>query len=302
MTTIRIAMLAAGALLALSAGAAAQAQATRTWVSGVGDDTNPCSRTAPCKTFAGAIAKTAPGGTIICREFGTYGPITITKSIEIDCAGSRKEWSGAGLATGGIGVGPFVGTMRELAALYFDEGARGFEVTSRNAGLSANGGLGTNISYVSHPSVEVSDDVRIECANRGGEITCLTRRIEVTRGGWRGPEAKFEVVRYEASSLPAPKDGRGCAAKRAAAANQAALAVRLDDKFAPKLGIYPNRRETMDIASLTTAASVDSEGVEPTTWGGAVLTLPTPGLTLEQQFLRRQERAKGYIPAAPLNK
>ena len=43
---------------------AAQAQATRTWVSGVGDDANPCSRTAPCKTFAGAISKTAAGGEI----------------------------------------------------------------------------------------------------------------------------------------------------------------------------------------------------------------------------------------------
>src|SRR5438477_3797204 len=40
------------------------AQATRTWVSGVGDDVNPCSRTAPCKTFAGAISKTAGGGEI----------------------------------------------------------------------------------------------------------------------------------------------------------------------------------------------------------------------------------------------
>ncbi len=40
------------------------AQATRTWVSGVGDDVNPCSRTAPCKTFAGAISKTATGGEI----------------------------------------------------------------------------------------------------------------------------------------------------------------------------------------------------------------------------------------------
>ncbi|HLH26208.1 MAG TPA: hypothetical protein VK066_27130, partial [Chloroflexota bacterium] len=42
----------------------AQAQASRTWVSGVGDDANPCSRTAPCKTFAGAISKTAAGGEI----------------------------------------------------------------------------------------------------------------------------------------------------------------------------------------------------------------------------------------------
>lgn len=63
----------------------AQAQATRTWVSGVGDDVNPCSRTAPCKTFAGAISKTAVHGEINCLDHGAYGAVTITKSITIDC-------------------------------------------------------------------------------------------------------------------------------------------------------------------------------------------------------------------------
>lgn len=63
----------------------ASAQATRTWVSGVGDDVNPCSRTAPCKTFAGAIAKTAAGGEINCLDAGGYGAVTITKSIAIIC-------------------------------------------------------------------------------------------------------------------------------------------------------------------------------------------------------------------------
>lgn len=59
------------------------AQATRTWVSGVGDDVNPCSRTAPCKTFAGAISKTAAGGEINVLDPGGFGGVTITKSITI---------------------------------------------------------------------------------------------------------------------------------------------------------------------------------------------------------------------------
>jgi hypothetical protein len=63
----------------------AQAQATRTWVSGVGDDANPCSRTAPCKTFAGSISKTAVNGEINCLDPGGFGAVTITKSITIDC-------------------------------------------------------------------------------------------------------------------------------------------------------------------------------------------------------------------------
>src|SRR5687768_7627993 len=62
----------------------AEAQATRTWVSGVGDDVNPCSRTAPCKTFAGAISKTAAGGEISVLDPGGYGAVTMTKSIYIN--------------------------------------------------------------------------------------------------------------------------------------------------------------------------------------------------------------------------
>ena len=61
------------------------AQATRTWISGVGDDANPCSRTAPCKTFQGAISKTAAGGEINCLDPGGFGSLTITKSISLIC-------------------------------------------------------------------------------------------------------------------------------------------------------------------------------------------------------------------------
>src|SRR5215467_10772806 len=65
----------------------AQAQANRTWVSGVGDDANPCSRTAPCKTFAGAISKTATCGEIDVLDPGGFGAVTITKSIKIEADG-----------------------------------------------------------------------------------------------------------------------------------------------------------------------------------------------------------------------
>lgn len=74
----------------------AHAQATRTWVSGVGDDANPCSRTAPCKTFAGAISKTATGGEIDAIDPGGFGAVTITKSITIDGAGTMASILAAG--------------------------------------------------------------------------------------------------------------------------------------------------------------------------------------------------------------
>jgi hypothetical protein len=80
----------------------AHAQATRTWVSGVGDDANPCSRTAPCKTFAGAISKTAAGGEISVLDPGSFGAVTITKSITINGDGTLAGILSAG--TNGIVV------------------------------------------------------------------------------------------------------------------------------------------------------------------------------------------------------
>ncbi|HEV7668809.1 MAG TPA: right-handed parallel beta-helix repeat-containing protein [Thermoanaerobaculia bacterium] len=85
MKKIVLSLTALAALLCLSS--AAQAQATRTWVSGVGDDANPCSRTAPCKTFAGAISKTATAGEINVLDPGGFGGVTITKSITISSEG-----------------------------------------------------------------------------------------------------------------------------------------------------------------------------------------------------------------------
>ena len=76
------------------------AQATRTWVSGVGDDANPCSRTAPCKTFAGAISKTAAAGVISVLDPGGFGAVTITKAITID--GGGVEGSIVGALTNGV--------------------------------------------------------------------------------------------------------------------------------------------------------------------------------------------------------
>src|SRR5687768_297258 len=88
------------AILTLCFASMAQAQATRTWVSGVGDDANPCSRTAPCKTFAGAISKTATGGEISVLDPGGFGAVTITKSITINGEGTLAGI----LAAGTVGV------------------------------------------------------------------------------------------------------------------------------------------------------------------------------------------------------
>jgi hypothetical protein len=83
-------------VLTLGITSLANAQATRTWVSGVGDDANPCSRTAPCKTFAGAISKTAASGEISVLDPGGFGVVTITKSITINGDGTLAGILSAG--------------------------------------------------------------------------------------------------------------------------------------------------------------------------------------------------------------
>jgi len=96
----------------------ANAQATRTWVSGVGDDANPCSRTAPCKTFAGAISKTATGGEIDALDPGGFGTVTITKALTIDgTTGSGFGSALSALTTGVIVNAPAtaVVTLRNLS-------------------------------------------------------------------------------------------------------------------------------------------------------------------------------------------
>ena len=126
-----LAMMAFGLLTVSSA----QAQ-SRTWVSGTGDDMNPCSRTAPCKTFAGAINKTAMNGEINCLDPGAFGGVTITKSIQIDC---HEVFAGVtNPATNGVSINfdSFaVGDTRKSVRLRninfsgVDTGLRGISIT-----------------------------------------------------------------------------------------------------------------------------------------------------------------------------
>jgi hypothetical protein len=100
MKTLRYLQLLLVAAALIVGAATVNAQATRTWVSGVGDDVNPCSRTAPCKTWAGAISKTAEGGEINALDPGGYGTLTITKALTVD--GTTGAGFGHTLNSGGI--------------------------------------------------------------------------------------------------------------------------------------------------------------------------------------------------------
>lgn len=126
-----------GFLLSLASAASVHAQATRTWVSGVGDDANPCSRTAPCKTFAGAISKTAAGGEINCLDPGGFGALTITKAITVSC----ESVEGGVLVAGTNGINIVAGT-NDFVVL------RGLDFSGTGSGLNGIRFTGGGALYV----------------------------------------------------------------------------------------------------------------------------------------------------------
>jgi hypothetical protein len=155
MRRIALLALAIGFLAPLLASAPAHAQAARTWVSGVGDDVNPCSRTAPCKTFAGAISKTAAGGEINCLDPGGFGTVTITKAMTINC---KETGIGSILASGVPGI-----TINALAADRVT--LRSLQIQGINQSTSAAGTIGVRI--LSAATVIIEDSVITGFAQQG---------------------------------------------------------------------------------------------------------------------------------------
>lgn len=163
--------------LMLAFASVAQAQATRTWVSGVGDDANPCSRTAPCKTFAGAISKTADGGEIDCVDPGGFGTVTITKSITIDGNGTFASILAAG--TNGINVNDSasgapnskVVAIRNISINGAGTGLQGINFTSARtlhvedcviSGFKGSGANSNGVNIAPTTAVSGNQDVKIK--------------------------------------------------------------------------------------------------------------------------------------------
>lgn len=164
MRRIALVALSVGLFVPLLASAPANAQATRTWVSGVGDDANPCSRTAPCKTFAGAISKTAAAGEINCLDPGGFGAVTVTKSMTISC-----EAGTAGVLVSGTN------------GIIFNAGANDYLFLK---GLDFEGlGTGINgVSFLNGGFLHVEDCVIRRFTGSGISITAPgTTGFEITR-------------------------------------------------------------------------------------------------------------------------
>jgi hypothetical protein len=151
------------ALLAMPA----NAQATRTWISGVGDDANPCSRTAPCKTFAGAISKTSPSGEINCLDPGGFGALTITKSIAILC-GTAGEAGVLVSGTNGFSISAATTDVVYLEGLDFEglnSSTSGIQintaakVTIVNCRIRGFNTAGINVTPTAATLVNISDTI-----------------------------------------------------------------------------------------------------------------------------------------------
>ena len=188
----------------------AHAQATRTWVSGVGDDANPCSRTAPCKTFAGAISKTAANGEINALDPAGYGAVTITKPITIDGGGMLASVLNSGV--NGIVVNSTGATdtviLRNLEINGANTGVRGISVIAvkklivencniYNQNAAAPSGQGINIvssttsMFVSviHCSIEHNSTQGILASASGaGTVFVAVDNSEINHNGASGVE------------------------------------------------------------------------------------------------------------------
>jgi hypothetical protein len=180
-----------GFALSLGTATVAQAQATRTWVSGVGNDANPCSRTAPCKTFAGAISKTATNGEIDALDPGGFGAVTITKSITIDGGSPGLGGILASLVTGVI-VNATASSQVVLKNLTINGVANGLDGIRYLAGLSLHlrnvsidgmTGFCVNFKPTNVGFLFISDSTFTKCAAGGVMVdgTSNFQRASITR-------------------------------------------------------------------------------------------------------------------------
>jgi hypothetical protein len=197
----------------------AQAQATRTWVSGVGDDVNPCSRTAPCKTYAGAISKTAKDGEISTLDPGGFGAVTITKSITINGGGGGQGY-GSILAAGApngviVNITDPADVRKTVKLMWLDINGASTGTTGVNfiAGLALfvencniDGFTGDGIKVVNNPQAVNNLIVRNTSIRN-----CATNGVNVNNTSTNATVLAFDnvMITRSGNNLNAANGGRG---------------------------------------------------------------------------------------------
>ena len=213
MTKMRMLLNAVGVfVVCLACSSMAQAQATRTWVSGVGDDANPCSRTAPCKTFAGAISKTAACGEISVLDPGGFGGVTITKAITINGDGTLAGILAAGV--NGIIVSAGANdnvTIRSLSINGACTGLNGIRFLNGKSlhvencsiynftqqGIDVlHGGLGAGQLSVSNSTIHNNNNVAVRVDSTAGSPTASLDNVRIYRGA-----IGFDVLKTSTATI-----------------------------------------------------------------------------------------------------
>jgi hypothetical protein len=198
------------AVLVFGFSAAAFGQATRTWVSGVGDDANPCSRTAPCKTFAGAISKTAAAGEISVLDPGGFGAVTITKGITINGTGTLAGILAA-LVNGVIinaGANDTI-ILREISINGAGNGLNGIRYLNGKTlmvdhcwiyGFNGSPGRGIDVALTGTGTLKVINTVienvledGIHLNSSGGQANAMINNTDIMNTGGDGIEAAANV-------------------------------------------------------------------------------------------------------------
>jgi len=270
-------------------------QATRTWVSGVGNDANPCSRTAPCKTFAGAISKTADKGEISVLDPGGFGTVTIGKGLTINGTGTLagilnslgsngiivnatasdtviiREISIAGAGTGANGI-RFLGgktLMVDHCWIYGQNNA----ATSRGIDVSVSG---TSTLKVINTVIENVNEDGMHLNSSGGQVNAMISNTEIMNCGGDGIEAAANT-RVFVNNSRVFQSGNGI---RATNGNSVFI---LDDVFVGNCGIglqstgsSAMRVSDSVIAQNTTGLSPNG-GVLESFQGNSLMGNTTPG-------------------------
>ena len=278
------------ALVVAGAATPAFGQATRTWVSGVGDDANPCSRTAPCKTFAGAISKTATGGEINCLDPGGFGAINIIKSITIDCTGTFGSILAAG-QTGVIVNGANVAVTLRGITINGANNAISNGVRILNAGavnlenvviqnMPGTGAQGRGVSIettasgvrvtLSNTSIYNMNNHGIQSNPGGGSVILTLDNVRIFRGGsnavtLRGPT----TAAIDRSWLNQNRNGAGVAIETTTSAVRISNTVMANNAIGVSNGTAGQAPATFLYASVITGNT--SDGIRLT--GGTVTSL-----------------------------
>jgi len=243
-------------------------QATRTWVSGVGDDANPCSRTAPCKTFAGAISKTATGGEISVLDPGGFGAVTITKSITLNGTGTLAGIL-ASLVNGIIvnGAGTSTVILRDISINGATNGLNGIRFLAGATlmvdhcwiyGFTQNGidvavGAVSNLKVINTVFENIGQD-GMHLNSTGGQVNAMINNTEIMNCAGDGIEAASNV-RGAVSNSRIFLDGNGI---RTTGTNSL---FNLDDLFIDQVGIALQASNTSAIRISDSIIAQNATGI-----------------------------------------